>query len=476
MEETPRTLPIDIFVDRLSSAANDQPNNYVETYSLHFRFQEDDSGADDDAGQFQLMLCELGLPPAEEFIVKPSASPLDFSVRAKLLAMRMNIQFGEGRKLCIVHYAGYSGFDQYNKLFLRPTIGGPLPTVTTGIELERILSDINESGEYMHPPESESVDFIFIIDACISSSVVRRNPHSAGRVVEIVAAGESVYEEDALNIRTQNKSLTAKMYDYLMSVKEVSQSFQLSEMVSALRAEWPAYKPIHRIVVGPKSICLPFRRVEGSTFTRPASPARSTASSTHSAIFSVHITETLDEEQVEEVTMYVSTLGGDRKYRLTGAYRVESTALFLKTPYSIYTQLRNLPGVELMFENRTSKVGKPNEIGPDLGNEPTIFLLQAPQDIYQKLKHLPGVNLVVDNVTGGNMVPPESITGPQPAPLEEPFMRKMLDNYADVVGVEEEVSDPLEEAEKPYDTVSEGALYIPPFIPRRFRWRGRRLN
>ncbi|PGH30154.1 hypothetical protein GX50_07088 [[Emmonsia] crescens] len=410
---------------RLEAAVDEQPREYVNSCCLHFHFQNDNSCADQDASTLQLILQQFTMSAAEEYVLDPSSTDPETEVRSRFRDARRQMMDKSGRSLVIVHFAGHSGFNQYGRSYFRSTPNVSLPT--GGIVFDTLLKDVDEESGFDLLPHSSSLDILFIIDSCIGRSTISRYPSSSNRIVELLAAGEGDYEDDTINVRKQDETLTSKLLDYILKRKQTSRSVQLADAVAAIRAESSTHKAVHRITVGPNSISLVFpeQNFDPPTPNVAIPNAPPSTSTVYPAVFSVHISETLTDDEMKQLVGWVRDIGKDRGFAVNGAYRTNSTALILQTPYSVYTQLSTLPGIELIFENMRNSQAQPNESARESGNvtaAATTLILQAPYDIYVQLRNIPGVNLVFENVTSSNLARSRTSSDPTPATHDKSLM------------------------------------------------------
>ncbi|ODH18530.1 hypothetical protein ACO22_06210 [Paracoccidioides brasiliensis] len=221
-----------------------------------------------------------------------------------------------------MHFAGYSGFNQYDRLFRSTPDTFPTPGVIP-------------------------------FDALLGDSLLRRYPCSPNRIVEVLAAGESNYEDGVINIQIgagefTGRSFTSRLLDYIVEHRRTWRSIQMADMVVALRALSSTSKPIHRITV-----------------ERFCSGCSTSSATRYPAVLSVHTPEALSADEITGLVKLIRETGEGRGFAQPGQAEARtplklgtgnsSNILVLEGPREIYAQLRNIPSVNVFFENMSSK-------------------------------------------------------------------------------------------------------------------------
>ncbi|EEH40330.2 hypothetical protein PAAG_02385 [Paracoccidioides lutzii Pb01] len=178
----------------------------------------------------------------------------------------------------------------------------------------------------------------------------------------------------------------------------------MANMVVALRALSSTSKPIHRITGGPKLIRLAFPEPVSNfrilnDFVPDILPSSVTR---YPAVFSVHISKTLSDDEITELVKWIKEIGKGRGFAVNGAYRTNSTVVILETPYSVARTPVNWA----------------------LGTLPNILVLEAPREVYAQLRNIPGVNVIFEDMSSNNLASSPSATE-LPVAAHEEFLREL---------------------------------------------------
>ena len=199
----------------------------------------------------------------------------------------------------------------------------------------------------MYTEMNSNVDVVFILDSCYSGKATRA-VGGPGRIVEVLAAVEAdqtAFRNSPEEVRTQYRTFTSKIADYVSRKRGKGETVELAEMIACLRQESPTKKPVHAILLGPNSIRLGF---PGS---RNLSVAPS-ANFAHRVVFSVHVADALTPERVKTLVEWVLNLDPSLNIMVDAVYETESTGLIVEAPYSLFSKLSGMPGIQLLLKTR----------------------------------------------------------------------------------------------------------------------------
>lgn len=111
------TLSESEFRAALQAAADKRARAYANNFSLHVRFEKDDTRADRDADHFQSFLRALGLAPPDEYIIPATDTMPGWDVQSK----SRKVLKKAAASSVLLHYAGHGAVDSLGHLILKQT-------------------------------------------------------------------------------------------------------------------------------------------------------------------------------------------------------------------------------------------------------------------------------------------------------------------------------------------------------------------
>ena len=282
---------------QLQTAINQRARQYDRVVGFAFHFANDDTGSKQDVDHFRHILKMLGGSEPDVHVVqgvKKSQRKLENSFRKKI----DDLLDLDGRSLLLVHYAGHGTVVNGELMF---TAGGHRSKAISWPELVRNTTS-RKSIE-----DNDPLDVLFIIDSCYSSTATRKPKDATERVVEVVAAVNSsgtALENDPSNPRTQTRTFTSKLADYIALLKGQNvDSIDFSVAIAKLVEESPLKKPTHKILKSAESIKV-------NLGARPFPQGVPDTDNELRAIVRVHLTPTLMCDDASALKHWLSALDG----------------------------------------------------------------------------------------------------------------------------------------------------------------------
>lgn len=178
--------------------------------------------------------------------------------------------------------------------------------------------------------DNDLLDVLFIIDSCYSGCATRKLKDATERIVEVVAAVNSsgtALGNDPSNPRTQARTFTSKLADYIAHLKgQNADSIDFSVAIAKLVAESPLKKPTvptHELLMGAFPQTVPATDTELRAVVR------------------VHLTPTLTSEDASALRHWPGSLDGRYKLTLEGVYEADSTVVLMTMGHSLFLKMTN---------------------------------------------------------------------------------------------------------------------------------------
>jgi hypothetical protein len=203
----------------MKAAVSCRAKRYENVYSLHIRWENDDTDAERDENSLRSIIKLCGFPSPEVFLLKTAGSP-GFELFDRIYNLQKQAFATNQTSLIIIHYAGHGITGEGDELVLATTNGRK--RVRTGT-IFHILTD--ESG-YL---DQSIVDVLLMLDCCYSYLAVRKfNPSS--RIVEVIIAGEA-RDPIAFAAGTRN-SFTCKLHMESRSIQQQGKEYaEVAEII-----------------------------------------------------------------------------------------------------------------------------------------------------------------------------------------------------------------------------------------------------
>lgn len=312
---------------------------YQNLYALHFRFDDDNTGAERDGASFVQIANLIGIPQPEIYIIPRSEAMPAFEVAHKISEMVKHAKNSLGRSAIIIHYAGHGGEDFHGMLELS-SAGGK--KIATSRFVENIIKD------YFIPLD-QPIDFLMIFDCCYGF-LPTRDTKPSNRLVELVGSGD-VRDPIAFGAGVTN-TLTSKI---LVEVRARAQQgykrVEIAEIVASIQQNSPLKKPSHAAQVGTGSVTFAVNAAAAATTNTP-SPNLSPAPGML-ATFSMHVSASFTHEELNGLVKWIDELPKtpSTSLKLEGVKETASTLFIFESSILCFLRIRGLPGVVLICEN-----------------------------------------------------------------------------------------------------------------------------
>lgn len=252
-----------------------------------------------------------------------------------------------GESLVFINYTGHAVVE---KEFLQDSRGRLVEKHTTFVTEGANGRKINLDAVITHTTEDAHFDIqsdvVWVLDCCYATNG-KREPKTAGRIVEILSATDS----ETLNPLTSPRStLTGRLRDEIVTrQREGHQYVEFADLMQTIRAKSQVDRPSHSLRLGVSSVCLPL--LSHSLYSHPIYPQD--IAPCLRAYFSVSIAERMTKEEVDRFDQWTRCLPPKYAMMLDAAYRTNatrSTLLVIKGAYAVFSKLNGLPGVKLISE------------------------------------------------------------------------------------------------------------------------------
>ncbi|KAJ9211241.1 hypothetical protein DTO166G4_7164 [Paecilomyces variotii] len=320
----------------LTTAVDQHAKIYTKSFSLHIRW-EDDTEAQRDCDNFQSFLAAFGFSPPSIVTLETKDWTHGWTVFEKTTSMlREAFKFStQGRCICFIHYAGHSVVGPNNTIRFTSALG------TRSLDADWLITTFSTDEGGL--PYDAPVDIVYVLD-CRYSFLRTKSAQPVSRSVDVLAAIDT--NAPRAFVPDQRVSFSAKLAEKVTDLKETGrQTIDMAELIAMLRTELSQRKPTHAVPLGVSSACLSF---PGSSAPRayPADPPALRA------VFSVEVDKDFSDQDLRNMMEWLHSLGPYAGLILDAVYRTSSTGFgfVLQGSYAVYSKLKGLPSVKLLFE------------------------------------------------------------------------------------------------------------------------------
>ncbi|KAJ9301990.1 hypothetical protein DTO271G3_856 [Paecilomyces variotii] len=320
------------FRNSLTTAVDQHAKIYTKSFSLHIRW-EDDTEAQRDCDNFQSFLVTFGFSPPTIVTLETKDWTHGLTLHERNTNMlREAFKFStQGRCVCFIHYAGHSIVGPNNTIHFSSTSG------TRSLNINWFITTFLTDGEL---PCNVPVDIVLILDYCYSF-LGTKSAQPVSRSVDVLAAAAVGTNARGAFVPDQRISLLAKLAAKVAYLKETGhQTIDMAELVAMLRTKSPQQKPTHAVPLGVSSACLSFPRLS----TPRAYPANPPAFRT---VFIIKVMKDFSHQDLRNMMEWLHSLGPHAGLTLDAVYE---TGFILQGSYAVYSKLKGLPSVKLLFE------------------------------------------------------------------------------------------------------------------------------
>lgn len=182
------------------------------------------------------------------------------------------------------------------------------------------------------------MDVLFIFDCCYSYAACRA-PTVTGRVVEVIATSDDTSPQ--ANAPPHNTVTGKRANEIRRRLGAGNRFIEFVDVVQALRARENAVKkPTHGLKLGTRSICLPFSGTVNPSTIEP----------TVRAVFSVHISNNISQQELDNFVAWTRSLPPYASLSLEGVYPTGSMCIILSSAYAVYSKLASMRGYRFIAE------------------------------------------------------------------------------------------------------------------------------
>ncbi|KAE8138040.1 hypothetical protein BDV38DRAFT_282349 [Aspergillus pseudotamarii] len=314
----------------LETAMETRVRQYQKVIPFAVRWEADQTKAERDTKNFNMILRSLGFPSAIEYIIPAGDKVPGWGLRRKFMDMVGEGLTCDGRSLVMVHYAGHGRESPSGELLL---CGPGNKNIQASFAL---FSSVDDKAQI------DGVDVIFILDCCWSH-LATRSVDNRERVTEVVAA--TSFQDPTANIPGSKVSLTARLSAAIAkAVGQKHEHIEFAELVRDLRAEDTPKKPTYGLLAGTSSIRL---KLPGSyaPFSLPG-PA------TLRAYFSIHVHPSMGQIGLDSLAEWINRLPPYFIFEIDKIFETESQCWLVYADWALYSKLAGLPGIAFICETK----------------------------------------------------------------------------------------------------------------------------
>ncbi|EEH36775.1 hypothetical protein PAAG_07193 [Paracoccidioides lutzii Pb01] len=327
------TISTSSFKGAIQAAADRGSREYANSFGLHVRFANDDTGAADDAIHLQALMRAMGLDRAHEYVI-PQVGTQSWVPVMMFRDLLSEARRCPGRSIVVFHFAGHAYLDNCKRLAFRGKDDQEKGNNNGGNNYHNFFhdadSDIDSDDDDDDDDENSNssfpldpllnqvyagttlndddcqVDVVFILDLCHDSNDCGMITDKAkymlltskgsevtksDRIGEVLAAsvcklaprgltGDGATTDnphsDIDGIRQRNgQSFTSKLADYAERSRKRAGFIELADLFSVMRAQYKSSvtdrKPVHGLIRGPHSVQFNFPNSQRLPWECPAS-------------------------------------------------------------------------------------------------------------------------------------------------------------------------------------------------------------
>ncbi|KAJ9235831.1 hypothetical protein DTO169E5_5994 [Paecilomyces variotii] len=324
------------FRDSLEKAVDQHGKVYSKSFALHVRWEEDNTEAQRDCDNFRNFLAAFGFPaPVILTLEKKDPAP-GWKLQEKATKMfEAALNYSpQGRCICFIHYTGHGTVGPHDNLFFTSASGNK--TINANLLIDQFVAPGMFSYDAL-------VDVVIVLDCCYSY-LATKSTKPVKRSVDILAAVDA--NAPGAFIPGQRVSFSAKLATKVAQLKGMGrETVDMAELIAILRAESSQRKPTHAVPLGVTSARLPF---PGSTpGLRPSGPPALRA------VFGIEVDRDFSDQELRNLMGWLRSLSPNVGLTLDGVYKTSSTGFVFQGSYAVYSQLKGLPSVKLLYECST---------------------------------------------------------------------------------------------------------------------------
>ncbi|OAL69645.1 hypothetical protein A7D00_6359 [Trichophyton violaceum] len=343
MDDTQQVASAAEIQGTLERCVHQRQRYYQRLSAFAIRFEEDNTGAEQDLPNFKSLVRALGIDSVEECVLLASDRTPGWTIMSKIrehlldgLQKCLDPQFG--RYLVIIHYSGHGAYGPQQGLWFnanpqsKPSF--TFNTLTEAVSIHSQQSDV-------------SMDAVFIIDSCEAGSAgltVRVD----GTFELLAAVPEQKTAFGTSAGQNQKRTFTAKLANAAAIAQGKARSVDFAELLDSAYSLSSAKFPVHKLLSGSVSIRVKFPCRAHANLPQPPAPLPLSMKVPTKVLFSCHFLEDPASEATKKLRFWIELLDPDIGLQVTGVFQTESTVLILLAPYTVFCTIRTLPGITLI--------------------------------------------------------------------------------------------------------------------------------
>ncbi|KAK9244355.1 hypothetical protein V1506DRAFT_554750 [Lipomyces tetrasporus] len=317
------TIPIEEFETKLRETVEGRGATYQRVKALILRFEDDASGADQDAYTFSSCMHDVfGIDDVEDFAIDKTSQSPRFDVLERIVAKVR--QLLGARSLLIIAYIGHGIIDmESNGLQLLSESGSQ--KIDWSLIHESILASTDGS--------LQNLDVLAVLDCCYTGSAVRAG---AKRAVQILAASD---RHTKVRSRTDGVSFTQRFRQAAYALKHAG---NLSVNVESIFGELQRLKPskapdaVYNIIGNAHLLVFPLCHRSSSN---PGNLEESSNNET-SVLFKITLTGRPSDVILKDFQQLSKTIPPEFKVTVERAYESNSVLLICRASWETFARIR----------------------------------------------------------------------------------------------------------------------------------------
>ncbi|EGE06443.1 hypothetical protein TEQG_05445 [Trichophyton equinum CBS 127.97] len=321
MEDTQQVASAAEIQGTLERCVQQRGHYYQRLSAFAIRFEEDNTGAEQDLPNFKSLVRALGIDSVEECVLLASDRTPGWTIMSKIrehlldgLQKCLDPQFG--RYLVIIHYSGHGAYGPQQGLRFNANPQSK-PSFTFNILTEAVSINSQQSDV--------SMDAVFIIDSCGAGSAGLTVPVD-GTFELLAAVPEQKTAFGTSAGQNQKRTFTAKLANAAAIAQGKARSVDFAELLDSAYSLSSAKFPVHKLL---SATSLPPTVNEG----------------TYEGPFLLSLLEDPASEATKKLRSWIELLDPEIGLQVTGVFQTKSTVLILLAPYTVFCTIRTLPGI-----------------------------------------------------------------------------------------------------------------------------------
>lgn len=226
---------------------------YQHLSAFAIRFEEDNTGAEQDLPNFKRLARALGIDSVEECVLLAGDRTPGWTIISKIRehllgGLQQCLDPQPGRYLVIIHYSGHGTYGpEQGSWFNANPQSKPFFTFNT----------LTEGASINSPQSGVSVDAVFIIDSCeIGSAGLTVRVDGTFELLAAVPEQKTAFSTSAG--QNQKRTFTAKLANAAAIAQGKAQSVDFAELLDSAYSLSSANFPVHKLLSGSVSIRVKF--------------------------------------------------------------------------------------------------------------------------------------------------------------------------------------------------------------------------